>query len=72
MRWPQTPEGQTQFVKDLTALLADAPGHHAIGFVWWYPEAIPTPGLHIWRDGYEALFDSTGRPLPALDAFESQ
>jgi arabinogalactan endo-1,4-beta-galactosidase len=71
MAWPQTKEGQTQFVKDLTALLAAAPGHHAIGFVWWYPEAIPAGSLQIWRSGYEALFGQTGEALPAMDAFNT-
>jgi arabinogalactan endo-1,4-beta-galactosidase len=70
MKWPQTREGQTQFVQDLTAMIKSVPDGRCIGFIWWYPEAIPTPGLHIWRDGAEALFDDKGNALPALGAFK--
>jgi arabinogalactan endo-1,4-beta-galactosidase len=69
MRWPQTPDGQKQFLHDLTEVLRAAPDHHGIGFCYWYPEAIPVPGMRIWRDGDEALFDQSGNALPALLAF---
>jgi arabinogalactan endo-1,4-beta-galactosidase len=69
MRWPQTPAGQKQFVQDLTTVIKDAPDHHGLGFVWWYPDALPVPGMRIWRNGAEALFDDKGNALPALDAF---
>jgi hypothetical protein len=46
-----------------------APNNRGLGFVWWYPEAIPVPGRHIWRGGAEALFDDKGAALPALDTF---
>ena len=69
MRWPQTIDGQQTFVRDLTELLRAAPVGTGAGFVWWYPEAIPAKDLYIWRDGAEALFDPTGKPLPALGEF---
>jgi arabinogalactan endo-1,4-beta-galactosidase len=69
MHWPITREGQKQFLIDLTAVLHAAPGGHGLGYVWWYPDAIPVSGLHIWRNGAEALFDEKGNALPALDAF---
>jgi arabinogalactan endo-1,4-beta-galactosidase len=69
MQWPQTPAGQKQFLADLIAALHGVPGGHGLGFAWWYPEAIRTPGLFIWRNGGEALFDESGQPLPALDLF---
>jgi len=70
LRWPQTPEGQEQYLHDLTASLRAAPGHHGIGFIYWYPEAIPTPGFpRVWRQGYEALFDQSGKALPALETY---
>ncbi len=71
MRWPQTPAGQKQFVQDLTSVIKNAPDHHGLGFVWWYPDAIPVQGLRIWRNGAEALFDEKGNALPALEAFQS-
>jgi arabinogalactan endo-1,4-beta-galactosidase len=70
LQWPQTPDGQKQYLHDLTAALKAAPGNHGIGFIYWYPEAIPAPGLpHVWRHGYEALFDQAGNALPALDSY---
>jgi arabinogalactan endo-1,4-beta-galactosidase len=69
LRWPQTPAGQKQYLQDLIGVIHQAPDHHGIGFVYWYPEAIPVRGLAIFRRGYEALFDSEGNALPALDAF---
>jgi arabinogalactan endo-1,4-beta-galactosidase len=69
MTWPMTPAGQAQFVQDLTAALKSAPQEKGLGFVWWYPEAIPVDSLRIWRGGAEGLFDEKGVALPALDAF---
>jgi arabinogalactan endo-1,4-beta-galactosidase len=70
LRWPQTPDGQKQYLKELAAVLKAAPEHKGIGFIWWYPEAIPTPGIeHLWRQGYEALFDSAGNVLPAAQTY---
>jgi len=70
LQWPQTPAGQKQYLHDLTAVLRAAPDHHGKGFIYWYPEAIPSPGLRaVWRQGYEALFDQSGNALPAVESF---
>jgi arabinogalactan endo-1,4-beta-galactosidase len=69
MTWPQTREGQKQFLKDLSEAIRATPGNRGLGFVWWYPEAIPVTGRHIWRGGAEALFDEKGQSLPALEIF---
>lgn len=66
MKWPATPEGQRQFVRDLAEAVRAAPGGKGMGFVWWYPEAVRAGNLGIWRDGAEALFDGDGEALPAL------
>lgn len=66
MRWPQTPEGQAAFVDELNALVRAAPDGRCLGWWWWYPEAVPIDGHRIYHDGRSALFDSTGRPLPAM------
>jgi arabinogalactan endo-1,4-beta-galactosidase len=68
MQWPQTPAGQRQFLHDLVNALDNVPKRHGLGFVWWYPEAIPTHGLQIWRQGHEAIFDDKGSLLPTFDA----
>jgi arabinogalactan endo-1,4-beta-galactosidase len=69
LQWPQTPAGQKQYLNDLIDVIHHAPGNHGNGFIYWYPEAIPIQGMNIWRQGYEALFDSSGNAQPALDAF---
>jgi arabinogalactan endo-1,4-beta-galactosidase len=70
LQWPQTPEGQKQYLRDLAAVLRAAPGGHGKGFIYWYPEAIPSPGLRtVWRQGFEALFDQSGNALPALESY---
>lgn len=63
MDWPMTVEGQGQFVREFTAALK---AENASGWIWWYPEAVKTPGRFVWREGAEALFDDEGVPLPAL------
>lgn len=69
MTWPMTPDGQAQFLRDLTKAIKAVPNNKGIGFVWW-PEAIPVKSpIRIWRGGAEGLFDEQGRPLPALKAF---
>jgi arabinogalactan endo-1,4-beta-galactosidase len=70
MTWPQTPQGQAQFLRELTAALRAVPHGHGLGYVWWYPEAVPVSGTRIWRDGDEALFDDKGDLLPAADLFK--
>jgi arabinogalactan endo-1,4-beta-galactosidase len=69
MTWPQTREGQQKFVTDLSDAIRATPNNRGLGFVWWYPEAIPLEGRRIWRGGAEALFDEKGAALPALDTF---
>ena len=70
LKWPHTPEGQKQYLQDLTAVIKAAPEHRGIGFIYWYPEAIPSPGYpRVWRGGYEALWDHSGNALPALETY---
>ena len=69
MKWPMTPEGQKQFLTDMTATIKSFPNNRGIGFIWWYPEAIPVQGLHIWRDGAEGVFDDKGNVQPVLGLF---
>lgn len=69
MAWPQTPDGQRQFLTDLADVLRTQPIGRAIGFVWWYPEAVPVAGLETWRTGGEGLFDEKGNARPALTEF---
>lgn len=66
MPWPFTPEGQAAFSRQLAATVAAAP--RGRGVLWWYPEAVPVPGVEIWAGGALGLFDAGGRLLPAARA----
>jgi arabinogalactan endo-1,4-beta-galactosidase len=65
MSWSISPVGQSQFARDVVDAVAATPGSHGAGVIWWYPEAIPVPGLFVYGGGSLALFDSTGNVLPA-------
>lgn len=74
---PATPAGQAAYLARLAAVLRHVPGNRARGFVWWEGTWLATPG-NGWDprdpasgDPWEnqALFDFTGRPLPALEEF---
>lgn len=69
MTWPVTRGGQAQFLRDVVDAVAATPGGHGAGVLWWYPEAIPVPGVFVWGGGSLALFDSTGNVLPAASTF---
>lgn len=69
MVWPQTVEGQKQFLIDLLETVAETPNGHGLGVLWWFPESIPVRGLAVWNSGATALFDQNGVVLPTMDAF---
>lgn len=68
LSWPYTPEGQQQFMRDLVAAIRAVPNGRGHGPVYWYPESVNLPGMHIWKGGDVALFDAQGKALPALSA----
>ena len=69
MIWPQTPEGQKQFLADIIQAVRQAPEGHGVGVNYWHPEATYFPRRpRGWmaRPDANSLFDATGRPLPAM------
>jgi arabinogalactan endo-1,4-beta-galactosidase len=75
MIWPQTPEGQKQFLADVIQAVRAAPGGHGIGVNYWHPEATYFPHRPAgWfsRPDPNSLFDAKGRPLPALNVLGLQ
>lgn len=82
--YPMTPEGQSRFMRDLADVIRDVPEGLCRGFIYWEPAWIPVPevgwaseaalrytgekgpGGNEWAN--QALFDYTGRALPALGA----
>jgi arabinogalactan endo-1,4-beta-galactosidase len=69
MIWPVSQQGQAEFLRALLTTVAATPNRHGAGVVWWYPEAIPVPGLFVFADGSLGLFDSSGNVLPAAAEF---
>ncbi len=63
--YPPTPDGQLRFLRALAATVQSVPDGRGAGLFYWYPEAVPTPGLNVWLGGACALFDSHGEILPA-------
>ena len=66
LEFPETPEGQRDFLKTLTEKTKATP--NGIGIFYWYPEAIPVNGHSIWNSGSTALFDDHGHALPAISS----
>ena len=72
--YPATPSGQLSFYNDLLSILAQVPGHRALGLFYWEPEWIPGVG---WEPGASTpndnltLFSFTGQALPSIGLFEN-
>lgn len=66
MKWSFTPQGQSEFAQQLITILRDLPQDHGAGLVWWYPEAIPLPGVFMYQNATEGVFDEQGYPLPVI------
>jgi arabinogalactan endo-1,4-beta-galactosidase len=62
--FPQTPEGQRDFLKAVAEAVAATPGGLGRGVFWWEP-AVRGP---LVRRG---LFDDDGNSLPALNVFDA-
>jgi arabinogalactan endo-1,4-beta-galactosidase len=62
--YPETPEGQRDFLMALAKVVAAAPGGMGRGVFWWEP-AVRGP---LARRG---LFDDDGNSLPALHVFDA-
>lgn len=85
--YPIGPEGQCDFLTDLTAALRQVPDGHGKGFIWWEPAWLPVPGsgwateaalAYTGEKGpggnewaNQALFAYDGSALPALDTLLS-
>jgi arabinogalactan endo-1,4-beta-galactosidase len=61
--FPETPDGQRQFLEELTRTVMAAPDDRGKGVFWWEPAV--TGGL-----GGRGFFDNDGRALPVLGAFD--
>jgi arabinogalactan endo-1,4-beta-galactosidase/arylsulfatase A-like enzyme len=65
--YPHTPEGQYQYLYELTEVVSGF--RHGKGIFYWYGEGIPTKlDPKPWCYGKNALFSKKGAALPALYA----
>ncbi|HOK96563.1 MAG TPA: glycosyl hydrolase 53 family protein, partial [Anaerohalosphaeraceae bacterium] len=70
LAWEKSPAGQQAFLCDVVQSVRDVPDGMGMGVLWWYPESVPIRQSGGWNNGATALFDSNGRPLPALSCFQ--
>jgi arabinogalactan endo-1,4-beta-galactosidase len=61
--FPETPEGQRQFLDEITRIVMETPKGHGKGVFWWEPAV-------MGRLTTRGLFDDEGNALPALSVFE--
>jgi arabinogalactan endo-1,4-beta-galactosidase len=61
--FPTTPEGQRDFLDEVTRVVMNVPGGHGKGVFWWEPAA----SRNI--DG-RSFFDDDGNSLPVLNVFD--
>lgn len=66
--FPQTPQGQYDFLYTVTKTVIGTPGNHGRGVFYWFPESVPPPGRSVMR-GSLGLFDPNGNTLPGAKAF---
>ena len=62
--FPQTPEGQKQFLDALNQAVKESPAGHVRGIFWWEPMA--SGGI-----AKRALFDDEHNALPAIHVFDT-
>ena len=74
MTFPQSPDGQRDYLQALIKTVHEAPDGLGAGVLYWYPESMASlqtfyPGAKFWWGGKAALFDQEGSALPAFAAF---
>ncbi len=62
--FPETPDGQREFLDELNRVVQAAPNGRGIGVFWWEPAA---PGGGIASRG---MFDEDGNALPVISVFD--
>ncbi len=62
--YPETPEGQRQFLADVDRVVRATPNGHGKGIFWWEP-AVPRSPI-----ASRGMFDDDGNALPVLTVFD--
>jgi arabinogalactan endo-1,4-beta-galactosidase len=63
--FPETPEGQKEFLEEVTRVALGVPGNRCKGIFWWEPAVGGRGGL-ISR----SFFDENGNALPVISVFD--
>jgi arabinogalactan endo-1,4-beta-galactosidase len=61
--FPETPEGQREFLDEVNRLVLSTPDNRGIGIFWWEPAV--TGGLRA-----RGMFDDDGNALPVIHVFD--
>ena len=61
--FPETPEGQKEFLGEVSRIVLETPGNLGAGIFWWEPA---TQGGRSTRD----FFDESGNVLPVITVFD--
>jgi arabinogalactan endo-1,4-beta-galactosidase len=62
--FPETPEGQREFLDEVNRLVLATPNHRGLGLFWWEPAVT---GNRLRSRGF---FDDEGNALPVLNVFD--
>jgi arabinogalactan endo-1,4-beta-galactosidase len=60
--FPETPEGQRQYLEEVTRAVMDVPNGKGTGVFWWEPATMQL--------GSRGMFDRDGAALPAIGVYE--
>lgn len=63
--FPETPQGQREFLDEVTRVIMNTPDNRGQGVFWWEPATSGRGGL-----GDRGFFDEQGDSLPVLSAFD--
>jgi arabinogalactan endo-1,4-beta-galactosidase len=63
--FPETPEGQKEFLEEVIEIVLNTPDNLGVGIMWWEPA---TAGLGHF--GARDFFDEQGNVLPVINVFD--
>jgi arabinogalactan endo-1,4-beta-galactosidase len=64
--FPESPEGQRDFLDAANRIVMETPNNHGKGLFWWEPAVPPGPGGIATR----GMFDNDGNVLPVITVFD--
>ena len=60
--FPETPEGQKEFLEEVNRIVMNVPDNRGIGVFWWEPP--------VARRGSRSFLDENGNALPVINVFD--